>query len=520
MMFSGNSAEETKSMNDSSSGMETLEIEPTNDKRRPVPYVYMLASMAALNSANLGYDIGVMGGAKSFIQENWHLSDAQIAFLVGILNFCAIGGAATAQYVIDAWGRRATFQASCCVFITGVMGMACSVNYAMLLLFRMLTGIGVGIGFSVDPVYIAEVAPKGIRGELVTWSEISINIGILTGFMTSWGLKDYPAWLSWRLMLGCGAIAPVVLFFCVFFFMPESPRWLVAQGRQDDARQVLHRVTWPDEDRTGLLREMAEAVKREQEYSKQGWSVIWNPATPGIRRALFVGIGVAGAQQGLAEESLLFYLPEILQEMNVDRVHVFLALVAMGTLKTLCIVIAAQFLDNCGRKPMLLLSVGGMGGALLGLSLSFFFRTAWGAISMIWSYMAFFSLGIGPVTWLLASEVFPLSLRGKAMALATTNNRLVSTLIAISFPNWVKAAGAVSYFATFAGLAVVVWTIIFLYVPETKGRSLEAMAAHFERVTSSGGAQTAVPKKDAIDAVLETTTESPMVSIRSDVNAV
>ena len=507
--------------------LEPMEIEPERNKRRPVPYVYLLASMAALNSANLGYDIGIMGGAATFIKEDWHLSDVQISLLVGVLNFCAIGGAAVAQVIIDGWGRRATFEASCCVFITGVLGMALAQNFAMIMCFRVITGFGVGIGFSVDPVYIAEVAPKHIRGELVTWSEISINFGIVTGFVAAYLFKDYPTWLSWRLMLGCGAIAPVVLFLFVFFLMPESPRWLVKMGRHDEARQVLAKVTWPDEDRSAQIKEIEDAVAREETFKDLGWSVIYKPQTAGIRRSLLVGIGVAGAQQLLAEESLLYYLPQMLEDIGVDRIDRFRALVFMGILKTLCIVVSANFLDGAGRRPMLLISVGGMSGCLGGLAATFYFgRPAMPAIGMIWLYMCFFSLGIGPVTWLLASEVFPLSIRAKAMACATTNNRVVSTFIAVTFLRWTDLAGFVSYFAVFATLGLVVWLLIFLYVPETKGRSLEAMAQHFENVANKANKGKNIQKADEIDTVLERTTESPIfadpavVSLQNDINAV
>ena len=211
-----------------------LEIEP---RERTTPKaVLIVAGIAALNSANLGYDIGVMAGAALRVQDDWSLSDVKVEVLVGILNACAIAGAAVAHYVVDRLGRRRTFTVSSAVFIVGVLGMACSVNYAMLLLFRVITGLGVGVGLSVDPVYIAEGAPPHARGALVSWSEIAINVGILLGFVAAWCFVDVSSDTAWRAMLALGAILPSVLFVLTLTVMPETPRWLVQKGRRGPAR--------------------------------------------------------------------------------------------------------------------------------------------------------------------------------------------------------------------------------------------------------------------------------------------
>ena len=219
---------------DSATTRAPLEIEPP-DKRTPKA-VLIVAGIAALNSANLGYEIGVMAGAALRVQDDWSLSDVKVEVLVGILNACAIAGAAVAHYVVDRLGRRRTFTVSSAVFIVGVLGMACSINYPMLLAFRVITGLGVGVGLSVDPVYIAEVAPPHARGALVSWSEIAINIGILLGFVAAWCFADVGSDTAWRAMLALGAILPSVLFVLTLTVMPETPRWLVQKGRRGPAR--------------------------------------------------------------------------------------------------------------------------------------------------------------------------------------------------------------------------------------------------------------------------------------------
>ncbi|KAJ1448742.1 general substrate transporter [Pelagophyceae sp. CCMP2097] len=455
--------------------------------RRPVRYVYLLAFIAALNSANLGYDIGVMSGAALYIDEAMELSEVQLELLVGTLNFWAIGGAFAAHYVIDKFGRRLTFTASCFIFVVGILCMASAPSYGVLMMGRAITGVGVGVGLSVDPVYIAEVAPKEHRGALVTWSEISINVGILLGFIAAFTFRDLPTDTAWRTMLACGGIMPLVLLVLTLTVMPESPRWLVGQGREAEAEVVLTRLNHPDADVRALMDEITATVRLES-AQQCTWRSVLFPETAGGRYAVCVGIGIAAAQQLLAEESILFYQPRILQQMGLGRDRIFIALILMGVLKTACIVVATYFLDGRGRRPMLLLSVGGMGVALFGIGFFFNVGAQWGAVVSMWAYMMSFSLGIGPVCWLLAAEVFPLRIRAKAMALATVANRVTSTIIASTFLSWADAFGYPGYFYFFAALAAVVLVVLYLYLPETKGKSLEEMAAYFEVIAATRSA--------------------------------
>ncbi|KAJ8610537.1 hypothetical protein CTAYLR_009746 [Chrysophaeum taylorii] len=448
---------------------------------RPVAYVYVLAGIAALNSANLGYDIGVMSGAAVYVQRAWHLNNWRVEVLIGILNFCSIGGALAAHVVNDWMGRRRTFQCTCVIFVCGVAGMTFSPTYAVLLAFRVVTGIGVGMGLSIDPVYIAEIAPKQFRGELVSWSEISINFGILLGFVTSYAFRGFRASISWRLMLGCGVVAPLVLLALTVFVMPESPRWLVANDREAEAREVLARLTRPTDDREAIILEIREALRTER-CAVADWATVLRPRSKADGRALAVGVGVAAAQQLMAEESLLFYLPRILGSMQVDDRKIFLALIAMGILKTSCIVVSACFLDTRGRRPMLLVSVAGMAASLASIALSMLYAFEWGTVVAIWCYMMSFSLGLGPICWLVASEVFPLSVRAKGMALATCANRFFAAAIATSFLTWANAMpgrGYSQYFWFFAAVAAVIWVLLYIFVPETKGKSLEEMRVIF-----------------------------------------
>ena len=228
--------------------------------------------------------------------------------------------------------------------------------------------------------------------------------------------------------------------------MPETPRWLVQKVRLDEARLVLARLG----SRDGTLEEIQAAVAREADQQGAGWGAVFKPKTRGVRRAILVGVGVGAAQQMLAEEALLFYLPRILLDLGETRNRVYAALVGMGVLKTLCIVVAAIYLDKAGRRPMLLGSVAGMGVSLLVIGTAFSAGLPVLAVVSTWTYMMSFSLGIGPGCWLVASEVFPLVIRAKCMALATVANRVFSSLIASTFLSWAGAMSYAGYFYFFS----------------------------------------------------------------------
>ncbi|KAJ1454340.1 general substrate transporter [Pelagophyceae sp. CCMP2097] len=459
--------------------------------RRPVPYVYFLAFIASLNSINLGYDMGVMSGAALYINESLELSEVQLELLVGSLNFWAIGGAFAAHYVNDRFGRRRTFTVSCLIFVTGNFCMALAPSYALLMFGRAITGVGVGVGLSVDPVYIAEVAPKEHRGALVNWSEISITIGLLSGFCASYVFRNLPADLAWRAMLGCGGIMPLVLFILTLTVMPESPRWLVRQGRTAEAEEILVRLNHPDVDVQGLLDEIQQDASA-QDQQETSWKSVFFPETPGARLAVATGVGVAAMQQMLATHAILSYQPRILASMGVERDVIFMCLIAMGALKGAMLVVSTWFLDSRGRRPLLIISTAGMGAALV--IIGFFFQVGqpWGAVAGTWFFFIAESIGVGPVGYLLAAEVFPLRIRAKAMALATIGNRITSTIISSTFLSWASAWGYPAYFYFFAVVSFGAVGVLYIYLPETNGKSLEQMAAYFEVVAAErqqGGAK-------------------------------
>ena len=410
------------------------EIEPP-DKRTPKA-VLIVAGIAALNSANLGYDIGVMAGAALRVQDDWSLSDVKVEVLVGILNACAIAGAAVAHYVVDRLGRRRTFTVSSAVFIVGVLGMACSVNYAMFIywLLQVITGLGVGVGLSVDPVYIAEVAPPHARGALVSWSEIAINVGILLGFVAAWCFADVGSDTAWRAMLALGAILPSVLFVLTLTVMPEPRRLVHAPPRPlldgvevvqkaigatrsvHEARRVLARLG----SRDGTLEEIQAAVAREADQQGAGWGAVFKPKDarrpardPRRRRrrrraadasgrsstllpaAHFIGPG-RDAEPGLRRARGHVRAQDAVYRRRRD-------LLGQGREAAHAARISGCGMGEPRRRVWRGSQVFGMGLSLLVIGTAFSAGLPVLAVVATWSYMMSFSLGIGPGCWLVAS---------------------------------------------------------------------------------------------------------------------
>lgn len=207
-------------------------------------FVYIVAAVAALNNCNLGYDIGIVTGVGPILekQNQFGVSDVQLELWIGALDVSSLIGAFSSNYLADRFGRKGCMAISEILFIVSVLGMACAQNYFMLILFRCLCGIAVGLGLTIGPLYIGEIAPDHLRGKLISWSELATNVGLLVAFCVGFSFSGLSTALSWRLMLGLGGLLPCVLLGCLCY-MPESPRWLIVTGREDEAEAVLRQVS-------------------------------------------------------------------------------------------------------------------------------------------------------------------------------------------------------------------------------------------------------------------------------------
>ncbi len=322
----------------------------------------IFAMCAALNSCNLGYDIGVNTSARKLLQDenSLALTDVQTEIFMGSLNLFAAGGALAASAISDKYGRRGGFIAAAFAFVIGVLCMSYAQSYGTLMFGRIFVGLGVGFGLSVDPIYISEISPPKYRGYLVTWSEIATNVGILLGFSSGLIFDNVEADAAWRLMFGMGTILPVVLTILVICVMPESPRWLVKEGQESKAKEVLSKVYPTGYDVSKVVGEIQDAIIREEEAeSAVGWEVILSPS-PAFKRMLFVGIGSAVAQQVVGIDAIQYFLTNIMEKAGIeDRTTQSIILIFLGFLKLSVIVVAGKLFDTRGRRPLMFASLIG-----------------------------------------------------------------------------------------------------------------------------------------------------------------
>eukprot|EP00262_Sarcandra_glabra_P012273 TRINITY_DN3126_c0_g4_i1.p1 TRINITY_DN3126_c0_g4~~TRINITY_DN3126_c0_g4_i1.p1 ORF type:complete len:521 (+),score=5.06 TRINITY_DN3126_c0_g4_i1:144-1706(+) len=470
------------------------------EKPKKNKFAFGCATLASMNSILLGYDIGVMSGAVIFIKDDLKISDTQVEILIGLLNIYSLIGSAAAGRTSDWIGRRYTIVFAAVIFFVGALLMGFATNYAFLMVGRFVAGIGVGYALMIAPVYTAEISPAASRGFLTSFPEVFINAGILLGYVSNYAFARLPQNLAWRLMLGVGAV-PAVLLALGVIAMPESPRWLVMQGRLGDAKRVLDRTSDSKEEALIRLADIktaagipedctADVVAPPKRSHGEGvWRELLIQPTPAVRRVVICAIGIHFFQQASGIDAVVLYSPRIFEKAGIKGKNNQLgATIAVGFIKTTFILVATFLLDRVGRRPLLLTGVAGMIFSLttLGFALTMIDHSheklTWAiviSITMVLAYVSFFSIGIGPVTWVYSSEILPLRLRAQGASIGVGVNRVTSGVITMTFISMYKAMTIGGVFFLFASIAAVAWVFFYFLLPETQGRNLEDIESLF-----------------------------------------
>ncbi|KAK7849410.1 polyol transporter 5 [Quercus suber] len=447
-----------------------------------------------------GNDLGVMSGAMLYIKDDLKISDVQIEILAGILNLYSLIGSFAAGRTSDWIGRRYTIVVSQAIFFVGAILMGFSTNYAFLMVGRFFAGVGVGYALMIAPVYTAEVSPASTRGFLTSFPEVFINSGILLGYVSNYAFSKLPTHYGWRAMLGVGAV-PSVILGIVVLWMPESPRWLVMQGRLGDAKTVLDKTSDSKEEAQIRLADIKEAAGipenctddivqvSKRSHGEDVWKELLLRPTPAVRHVLVAAVGIHFFQQCSGIDSVVLYSPRIFEKAGIKSASTkLLATVAVGFVKTVSILIATFLLDKIGRRPLLLSSVAGMIISLATLASGLtvinhnVHTVSWAValcIIMLLAFVASFSIGMGPITWVYSSEIFPLKLRAQGASLGVAVNRLTSGVISMTFISLYKGITIGGAFFLYAGVALVSWVFFYFMLPETQGRTLEDMERLF-----------------------------------------
>jgi sugar porter (SP) family MFS transporter len=333
--------------------------------------------------------------------------------------------------------------------------------------------------------------------------QVFINGGILLGYISNYAFSKLSLKLGWRMMLGVGAIPSVILAVGVLA-MPESPRWLVMKGRLGDATKVLNKTSDSKEEAQLRLAEIKHAAGIPEECTDdvvevkikntgEGvWKELFLYPTPTVRHIVIAALGIHFFQQASGIDAVVLYSPTIFQKAGINGdTHLLLATIAVGFVKTMFILVATFMLDRFGRRPLLLTSVGGMVISLLTLATSLTIidqsptKLNWAvglSIATVLSYVATFSIGAGPITWVYSSEIFPLRLRAQGCAMGVVVNRVTSGVISMTFLSLAKAITIGGGFYLFGGIALIAWIFFYIMLPETQGKTLEEMEASFGKI--------------------------------------
>ena len=437
-------------------------------------YVILISVVAALGGLLFGFDTAVISGTINFIQPYFGLSEAALGWTVSSLLFGCIAGVFIAGKAGDQYGRKKVLMLAAFLFFLSAIGSASSHSLSFFLFSRILGGIAVGVASILSPMYIAELAPAKYRGTLVSLNQLAIVVGILVAFFSNYLLVGTGE-NNWRWMLLVMA-APAVLLFFSLFLVPESPRWLVARNRNDEALKVLEKTS-------GKELAHAELNEIKQTLRNPEASTFNDLLAPKIKPLLFIGIILAVFQQITGINTIMYYAPKIFANIGQSNDSALLQTILIGGTNLLFTLVAMILIDRFGRKKLIIIGSTGMMVMLSGLSALFFTNHTSGVLVLVFilGYIAFFAASLGPALWVISAELFPNRLRSKGMSIAIVSLWMACTVVTIAFPIMLEKLNGGITFLIFALICLANLLYVVRYVPETKGKTLEELEKEFAK---------------------------------------
>lgn len=443
-------------------------------------WLMMVGAVSVTSGLAFGYDQGVIGGALTFMADEFGFGSFVEGLVTSWVTLGALFGALVGGAMADRFSRKRSLIVAAYLFVIGALVQALAPGVAVLVTGRFVIGFGVGIASVTAPMYVAESVPSAVRGRYVSGYQLAITIGILAAQFSDYVLSDDG---TWRLMVGLAAI-PGLLLLLAAYPVPHSPRWLMSVGRRDEARASIIKVrgSWRVDEA------VAEIERQVDNEPTSSWSDL---LVGGVRRALYVAVGLALFQQVTGINAVIYYSNQILAEagFTTASAQAGASLIAVGVVNVLATFIAIAFVDRLGRRPLLMAGMTGMLVGLLGLSVSFLYEATpddthsiVGSLSIIWMvvFIASFAFSLGPVVWTVISEVFPTHVRAKGMSVATAVNWGAAFVLTLLFPDLLDWIGSSATFALLAAFTVAGLWWTWRNVPETRGKSLEDVTALFE----------------------------------------
>jgi MFS transporter, SP family, xylose:H+ symportor len=466
-------------------------------------YIIGLTLVATLGGLLFGYDTavisGTVGSLEKFFIEPYGLPETAANSMLGrvvssALIGCVIGGL-LGGIVSKRFGRRNGLIMAALLFLVSAIGSSMPeiffappgegdhtfVNH--FIFYRIIGGIGVGMASMLSPMYIAEIAPAGIRGKLVSWNQFAIISGILLVYFVNYfiSLRGDDSWLhdiGWRWMFASEVI-PASLFLILLFFIPETPRYLVIKNNPGKALSVLTKINGPETAQRVLEEIKGTVIRKSGRLFSFGALII------------FTGIFLAVFQQFVGINVVLYYAPEIFRNMGASTDVALLQTVVVGIINMLFTILAIFAVDKFGRKPLQIIGALGMAFFMFALGTSFYFQSVGlGSLFFMLGYVACFAMSWGPVTWVLLSEIFPNCIRGRAMAVAVATVWISNYIVSWTFPMMDKSTFLISTFNhgfsywIYGSMGILAAIFVWKVVPETKGKTLEEMENIWTRKTS------------------------------------
>lgn len=437
-------------------------------------YVYQISMVAALGGLLFGYDTAVISGAIGSIKTRFGLTPALEGWAASAAIWGCVGGVAVAGFLADRFGRKKVLWGSAILFAVSAVWSAIPRSLTEFVLARMLGGLGVGAASMISPLYISEVAPAHSRGRLGTLYQLAIVLGINLVYyvnyrIAAWGDESWNVEMGWRFMLGSETL-PALLFLGLALFVPESPRWLMKQRRDEEALAILERINGPEQ-----AQAVSQDIRQSLDHEEGGLKELLQPA---LRKPLVIGLVLAVFSQITGINAIIYYAPQILKSVGVGTESALAQTFLIGVINTLFTFVALWGIDRAGRRTLLLWGVSLMVVCLAGAGAAFHFQLTSGPwlLLFILAFIASFACSLGPIPWIMIAEIFPTKIRGAAMSLCILGLWLAVVAVTQFTPmllDPVTGLGGAFTFWLFMVFAIVLLVFVWRMVPETKQRTLE-----------------------------------------------
>lgn len=424
--------------------------------------VFVISMIAALGGLLFGFDIAIFSGTIPFIKPYYDLNSAELGWTASSLYMGCILGALMTGVVADRFGRKIPLVTAAAIFMISSIMMGLAPSYSMLVFWRIIAGVGVGAASMLSPLYIAEISPAAIRGRMVSINQLTIVIGILLAYTSNFLLADTAN--NWRWMFASGAI-PAGLFFIFAFFLPETPRWLIANGNVGKAKSILQKIAADSDEEVRLI---------QLSIARTAQSSISDLAKPGVVFLVILGMTFAIFQQISGANAVFFYAPIIFERAGMNVNDQLFQQILIGSVNLVFTLVAMQLVDRLGRKKLMLGGSSLMAFWLAMVGICFYFSLFGYWLSFfVLAFIATYAMTLAPVTWVLISEIFPTKIRGIAVSVATGTLWVACFMLTYGFPVLIEWLNESQTFFLFSGVCLMYFVILLRYAPETRGKTLE-----------------------------------------------